>query len=83
MKKKDAHILYHKCLSDLRRRAISAVESGESPEFVARVFGVSLSVICGWLSLYRRGSWNDLNAIERHHRLGKLDGPEPGESTKP
>jgi len=75
MEKQDARKLNHRALTDLRRRAVAAVQSGQSPEFVARVFGVSRSVIYGWLSLYRHGGWGALDTSKRRGRPRKLDGP--------
>lgn len=61
-------------LTELRHRAVSAVQNGESPEVVARVFGVSRGAIYGWLSRYREGGWDALDARKRGGRKRKLDG---------
>jgi transposase len=74
MEKQDARKLDHKGLTELRRRAVAAVQSGESPEVVARVFGISRGTIYGWLSLYRHGGWGALDASKRGGRPRKLDG---------
>lgn len=74
MEKQDARKLDHKGLTELRRRAVAAVQSGESPEVVARVFGISRGAIYGWLSLYRHGGWSALDANKRGGRPRKLDG---------
>ena len=74
MEKQDARRLTHKGLTELRHRAVSAVQSGESPEVVARVFGTSRGAIYGWLSRYREGGWDALDARKRGGRKRKLDG---------
>jgi transposase len=74
MEKQDARRLDHKGLTELRRRAVASVQSGESPEVVARVFGISRGTIYGWLSLYRHGGWGALDANKRGGRPRKLDG---------
>jgi transposase len=74
MEKQDARKLDHKGLTELRRRAVAAVQSGESPEVVARVFGISRGTIYGWLSLYRHGGWGALDGSKRGGRPRKLDG---------
>ncbi len=58
----------------MRRRAVSAVQNGESPEVVARVMGVSRGAVYGWLSRYREGGWDALDARKRGGRKRKLDG---------
>ena len=55
MKKQDARKLDHKGLTQLRQRAIHAVQNGESPEIVARVLGISRAAIYNWLAKYRQG----------------------------
>jgi transposase len=82
MGKEETSKLNHKCLGDLRRRAVVAVLASERPEFIARVFGVSPGAIHGWLSLYRNGGWNALDASERRSCLENLDGPSTDASTK-
>ena len=62
MEKQDARKLGHEELTALRRRAIAAVQRGESPECVARVLGVSRASVYGWLALLRNGGWERLEA---------------------
>jgi transposase len=69
----DARRLTHKELTELRKRAVAAVQNGDSPETVARVFGVNRSTIYGWLARYRSGGWGKLNAAKRGGRRPKLD----------
>jgi len=50
MKKRDARRLEHKGFTQLRQRAVAAVQGGESPELVACVMGISRAAIYGWLT---------------------------------
>jgi len=61
-------------LTELRKRAVTQVQAGESPEVVARVFGVSRQAMYGWLARYRGGGWHALDARKRGGRPPKLDG---------
>ncbi len=74
MKKNDARRLNHKTLTELRKRAISSVQEGESPEVVARALGINRVTIYGWLARYRDGGWGALDAKKRGGRPPKLDG---------
>lgn len=69
----DARRLSHDKLTDLRKRAVAAVQQGESPEQVARVLGVHRSSVYGWLARYRNGGWGQLDARKRGGRKPKLD----------
>jgi transposase len=60
-------------LTELRIRAVAAVQSGEAPETVVRVMGVSRSALYRWLALYREGGWENLAAHKRGGRPAKLD----------
>ncbi len=71
--KHDARKLTHKELTELRIRGVASVQAGESPEVVARVFGISRMTIYNWLALYRRGGWHALDAKKRGGRPRKLD----------
>jgi transposase len=71
--KSDARKLGHKELTGLRRRAVSAVQDGEDPATVAKVLGVTKQAVYNWLSLYRQGGWNMLDARKRGGRRRKLD----------
>lgn len=70
----DARRLDHKALTELRRRAVTSIQDGESPEVVARVLGVSRGAVYEWLALYRQGGWGALDARRRGGRRPKLDG---------
>jgi transposase len=74
MEKQDARRLDHKGLTQLRQRAVTAVQRGESPEIVARVMGISRAAVYGWLARYRQGGWKQLDARKRGGRPPKLDG---------
>lgn len=69
----DARKLTHEELTALRRRGVTAVQNGESPEDVARILGISRVTIYNWLSLYRSGGWDALNAKKRGGRKPKMD----------
>jgi transposase len=74
MRSNDARRLDHRMLTELRQRAVTQVQAGESPEVVARVFGVSRQAVYGWLARYRGGGWHALDARKRGGRPPKLDG---------
>lgn len=61
-------------LSELRKRGVAAVQSGESPARVAAALGVNLRSVLRWLAEYRRGGWDHLDARKRGGRPPKLDG---------
>jgi len=69
MKNTDARRLTHDQLTELRRRGVTAVQEGESPEDVVRVLGISRATIYGWLSRYRQGGWGQLDAKKRGGRV--------------
>ena len=75
MKTTDARKLDHKTLTELRKRGVSSVQDGQSPEIVAQVLGINRVTIYGWLSRYRHGGWDALDAKKRGGRPPKLDGP--------
>jgi transposase len=74
MRKHDARTLDHATLEALRERAVQRVQEGESPEVVARVFGIGRTAIYRWLADYRRGGWGALKAKPLFGRPPKLDG---------
>jgi transposase len=61
-------------LTELRKRAVDSVQSGENPEVVSRVLGVHRGTVYGWLARYRDGGWSALDARKRGGRPPKLDG---------
>jgi len=70
----DARALDHVTLTELRKRGVAAVQSGESPTAVAAALGVNLRSVFRWLAEYRRGGWGQLEARKRGGRPPKLDG---------
>ncbi len=74
MRKDDARKLDHKTLETMRERAVRRVRDGESPEVVARIFGVGRTAMYRWLAEYRRGGWGALKAKPVPGRPPKLDG---------
>lgn len=74
MKTTDARRLTHTQLTDLRKRGVTAVQKGESPEVVVRALGISRATIYGWLARYRQGGWGQLDAKKRGGRKPKLSG---------
>ena len=74
MRKDDARKLDHKTLETMRERAVRRVQDGESPEVVARIFGVGRTAMYRWLAEYRRGGWGALKAKPVPGRPPKLDG---------
>jgi transposase len=69
----DARRLTHKTLTELRKRGVSSVQDGQSPELVAKALGINRVTIYGWLALYRNGGWAALDARKRGGRKPKLD----------
>jgi hypothetical protein len=63
--KTDGRALNHATLTELRKRGVAAVQSGESPTQVAAALGVNLRSLFRWLALYRRGGWDQLDARKR------------------
>ncbi len=76
MKKDDARKLDHQTLEAMRERAVRRVQEGESPEVVARIFGIGRAAMYRWLSQYRKGGWGALKAKAVPGRPPKLDGPK-------
>lgn len=74
MRKDDGRKLDHATLEVLRERAVRCVQEGESPEAIARIFGIGRTAIYRWLADYRRGGWGALKAKPLFGRPPKLDG---------
>jgi transposase len=64
----------HEQLSETRRRAVAAVQEGQSPEMVAKAHMINRTTIYDWLALYRQGGWNALKAAKRGGRKPRLNG---------
>lgn len=69
----DGRKLKHEVLTELRKRAVARVQSGESPEVVVRAMGFNRASIYNWLSMYRAGGWDALEARKRGGRPRKLN----------
>ena len=74
MRKDDARKLDHKTLEQLRIRAVSRVQSGESPELVGRAIGINRTTIYDWLAKYRDGGWGALRSRPTPGAKPKIDG---------
>lgn len=74
MKKDDARQLDHKTLEELRIRAVKQVQSGESPEVLAKALRIHRTTIYGWLALYRNGGWSALKSKPTPGAKPKIDG---------
>jgi len=72
MSETDARRLTHKELTELRKRGVLAVQSGQPVTLVAGVLGVQRSTLFGWLARYRQGGWQSLDARKRGGRPPKL-----------
>lgn len=70
----DGRALDHATLTELRKRGVAAVQSGENPSSVAAALSVNLRTVFRWLASYRRGGWHQLDARKRGGRPPKLDG---------
>ena len=70
----DGRKLKHEVLTELRKRAVARVQSGESPEVVISTMGFSRACIYNWLAMYRAGGWDGLDARKRGGRPRKLNG---------
>jgi transposase len=74
MRKLDGRKLKHEVLTELRKRAVTRVQSGESPEKVIHAMGFCRACIYNWLAKYRVGGWGALDARKRGGRPRKLNG---------
>jgi transposase len=72
-KSMDARRLTHATLTELRKRGVSSVQDGQSPEIVAPALGISRATMYGWLARYRNGGWGALEARKRGGRKPKLN----------
>jgi transposase len=73
MRKDDGRKLDHQTLEAMRERAVRRVQEGESPEVVAKIFGIGRTAIYRWLGHYRQGGWGALKAKPLSGRPPKLD----------
>ena len=70
----NARSLNRETLPQLRKRAVSSVQEGQSPGDVAKAPGITRAAMYNWLALYRNGGWGALDARKRGGRKPKLDG---------
>ena len=57
-----------------RKAVVAAVQRGDSPTDVARIFGVAVRSVFDWLAWYRQGGWDALKEGPRSGRPRKVDG---------
>src|ERR1700685_63681 len=76
MRQNDARQLSHDMLEDMRRRAVMAVQEGQSPEAVGKAFGLNRTTIYDWLAQYRRGGPGGFKAKTSGGRPPKLNGKQ-------
>jgi transposase len=74
MKKSDARKLDHQTLEELRIRTVKQIQSGESPEVLAKVLRIHRTTVYGWLALYRNGGWGALKSKPTPGAKPKIDG---------
>lgn len=72
IKKLDGRKLDHKTLEAIRIRAVQSVQTGQSPEQVIAVLGMTRAIIYRWLAAYNAGGWNALQAKKLFGRPPKL-----------
>lgn len=73
MKRDDARQLDHKTLEELRIRTVKQVQSGESPEVLAKALRIHRTTVYGWLALYRDGGWGALKSKPTPGAKPKID----------
>src|ERR1019366_2700708 len=78
MRQNDARQLSHDILEDMRRRAVMAVQAGQSPEVVGKAFDLNRTTIYDWLAQYRRGGWGGLKTKPWGGAAQKPKGKEVG-----
>ena len=63
-------------MEQIRIRAVTQVQQGESPEKVIATLGFSRACIYNWLARYRAGGWHALKSGKHTGRPKKLDGTQ-------
>lgn len=76
MAKKDGRSISPEAMTEIRKRAVSRVQDGESPEVVIRSLGFSRACIYEWLSKYTAGGWQALETKHAGGRQRKLSGKQ-------
>jgi transposase len=74
--RQDARKLDHKTLEELRIRGVKQIQSGVSPEDVARVMGLGRSTVYNWLAQYRENGMDGLKARKITGRPPKINGKQ-------
>jgi len=74
--RQDARKLDHKTLEELRIRGVKQIQSGVSPEDVARVMGLCRSTVYNWLAQYREHGMDGLKARKITGRPPKINGKQ-------
>jgi transposase len=69
MRKKDGRSISPEAMTEIRIRAVSRVQEGESPEVVIKSLGFARACIYEWLSKYTAGGWQ---ALETKHAGGRV-----------
>ena len=72
----DGRKLGRKTLEEIRIRAVTRVEAGESPEVVIKALGLSRPRIYEWIAKYREGGIDALRARSAPGRPAKLSGAQ-------
>ena len=72
----DGRKLKRATLAEIRIRAVSRVEAGESPEVVIKALGFHRSLIYKWISLYREGGLDALKEKKAKGAEPKLTGSQ-------
>jgi transposase len=73
MKTTDARRLKHEMLTELRKRGVSSVHDGQSPETVFKALGVCRATMYGWLARYRDGGWDGTGCSQARGAQAEVD----------
>jgi len=76
MEKLDGRKIGTEAMEQIRIRAVTQVQQGESPEKVIATLGFSRACIYNWLARYRAGGWHALKSGKHTGRPKKLDGTQ-------
>jgi len=76
MENLDGRRISPEAMEQIRIRAVSRVQHGESPEKVIAALGFSRACIYNWLARYRAGGWHALKSGKHSGRPKKLSGSQ-------
>jgi transposase len=76
MEKLDGRKIGPEAMEQIRIRAVTRVQQGESPEKVIATLGFSRACIYNWLARYRAGGWHALRSGKHSGRPKKLSGKQ-------